>query len=269
MTPDARPILVTGAAGRLGSRVAAALAADGFALRLTDLRPPAAIPKGAEFSAADLATAGAWPALVAGCRAVLHFGGIPNETPGAAAIEAVNIRGTRHVYEAAQLARARVVFASSNHVVGFHERPAPGRPRLPADCAFRPDTHYGLSKMYGEGLARLFWDKHGVESVILRIGSCTEAPMDARMLSTWLSPRDLAALCRAAIEAPMVGCATIWGCSNNPASFWSTDDRGRLGWQPRDSAESWRATLQGTHSDDRIAERFQGGAFCALGHDRS
>jgi uronate dehydrogenase len=266
---DPRPVLVTGAAGRLGSRVASALAAEGVALRLTDLRPPGAIPAGAAFTAADLADPAPWHGLLAGCRAVLHFGGIPNETPGAAAIEAANIRGTRHVYEAARVAGARVVFASSNHVVGFHARPAPGAPLLPADCVFRPDSHYGLSKMHGEGLARLFWDKHGVESVILRIGSCTDAPVDARMLSTWLSPRDLVALCRAAVEAPEVGCATIWGCSDNPASFWGADDRARLGWQPRDSAEPWRAALQGTRSEDPIAERFQGGAFCALDHDRS
>ena len=265
---NGRPVLVTGAAGRLGSRVAAALAAAGFALRLTDLRPPAAIPTGAAFAAADLADPAPWPSLLAGCRAVLHFGGIPNETPGPAAIEAANILGTRHVYEAARAARARVVLASSNHVVGFHDRPAPGAPGLAADCAFRPDTHYGLSKMYGEGLARLFWDKHGVESVILRIGSATEAPVDARMLSTWLSPHDLVVLCRAAIEAPSVGCATIWACSDNPASFWGADDRARLGWQPRDSAEPWRATLEDNRSDDRVAERFQGGVFCALGHDR-
>lgn len=261
-------VLVTGAAGRLGSRVAAMLAAEGMALRLTDLRPPAAVPAGAEFRAADLADPVPWPALVAGCRAVLHFGGLPNETQGAEAIEAVNIRGTRHVYEAARQAGARVVFASSNHVVGFHERPAPGAPRLPAGCAYRPDTQYGLSKMHGEGLARLYWDKHGVESVILRIGSCTEAPTDARMLSTWLSHRDLAALCHAAVVAQRVGCATIWGCSDNPATFWGADDRGRIGWQPQDSAEPWRAALEAIRSDDPVAERFQGGAFCALGHGR-
>ncbi|HZF74404.1 MAG TPA: NAD(P)-dependent oxidoreductase [Acetobacteraceae bacterium] len=263
----AHTVLVTGASGRLGSRVAAMLAAEGFRLRLTDLRAPAALPEGAEFTPADLTDPAPWPGLLAGCRAVLHFGGIPNETPGPEAIEAVNIRGTRHVYEAARLARARVVFASSNHVVGFHARPAPGAPRLHAGCVFRPDTHYGLSKMHGEGLARLYWDKHGVESVVVRIGSCTEAPTDARMLSTWLSPRDLAALCRCATEAAEVGCAVVWGASANPASFWGDDDRARIGWHPKDSAKPWQAALEGLRSGDPVAEHFQGGAFCALGRE--
>lgn len=264
---DPRPVLVSGAVGRLGSRVATILAAEGLALRLTDLCAPAVIPDGVPFAAADLADPTPWPALVAGCRAVLHFGGIPNETPGPEAIEAANIRGTRHVYEAARLTGARVILASSNHVVGFHERPAPGTARLSTEAAFRPDTHYGLSKMYGEGLARLFWDKHGVESVIVRIGSCTDAPTDARMLSTWLSHRDLAALCRAGVEAKEVGCATGWGCSDNPASFWGSDDRARIAWHPADSAERWRAALEDVRSGDPLIERFQGGAFCALGRE--
>jgi uronate dehydrogenase len=258
-------VLVTGASGRLGAGVARALAGAGVALRLTDLRPfPGPLPPGAEMTVADLGERDSIAALAEGCQAILHFGGLPNESQGFEAILHANLRGAYHVFEAARRARARVVFASSNHATGFHERPAPGAPRLDADCAYRPDTLYGLSKVYGEQLGRLYWDKHGIESVHLRIGSCTPEPTDARMLSTWLSPDDLAGLCLAAVAADRTGWAVVWGASANAASFWGVDDRARLGWTPRDSADAWRERLSGQVSGDPVAERFQGGAFCSV-----
>jgi uronate dehydrogenase len=113
-------------------------------------------------------------------------------------------------------------------------------------------------------MGRLYWDKHGVESVQLRIGSCTATPQDARALATWFSHDDLARCCLAAVDAPRTGWAVIWGASANPASFWGVDDRALLGWEPQDSAEAWRAEIEGRVSGDPLVERFQGGAFCAL-----
>ncbi|HEV7267565.1 MAG TPA: NAD(P)-dependent oxidoreductase, partial [Falsiroseomonas sp.] len=144
-------VLITGASGRLGSALAVALSADGFALRLTDLRPfPTALPPGAVFEAADLADAAALARLAQGCRAILHFGGIPNDTPPPEAIAAANLTGVRHVYEAARLAKTRIVFASSNHAMGYHPRPTQPDQRLDAAAPYRPDGLYGLSKVYGE-----------------------------------------------------------------------------------------------------------------------
>jgi uronate dehydrogenase len=263
------PILLTGASGRLGRHLARQLGTEGLRLRLTDRAPfPDPLPAGATFTQADLAEAETVAGLAEGCRAVLHFGGSPNEKPGFEGILDANFRGTFHVFEAARRAGARVVFASSNHAIGFHPRPGADDPRLPADCAYRPDTLYGLSKVYGEQLGRLYWDKHGVESVHLRIGTCTEVPPDARALATWLSPRDLARLCLAAVRAPRTGWAVVWGASANPASFWGEDDRALIGWAPQDSAEAWRAEVQGRVGDDPVAERFQGGVFCSLGMTR-
>ena len=265
----AAPVLLTGASGRLGRAVARRLGAAGITLRLTDLRPfPDPLPPGASFTQADLAEAETIAALAEGCRAILHFGGIPNETPGFEVILNANLRGAFHVFEAARKAGARVVFASSNHTIGFHARPDSEDAKLSSDCAYRPDTLYGLSKLYGEQLGRLYWDKHGVESVHLRIGSCTEVPRDARALSTWLSPDDLARLCLAAIGAPRTGWAVVWGASANPASFWAEDDRGVIGWEPQDSAEPWRGQIAGIVSGDPVAERFQGGTFASLGARR-
>ena len=264
------PVLVTGASGRLGSALAVTLAAEGFALRLTDLRRfPGALPPGAVFEAADLGDAEALARMAEGCRAILHFGGIPNDNPPPEAIAAANLAGVRHVYEAARLAGARVIFASSNHTMGYHARPTRPDRRLDAAAPYRPDGLYGLSKVYGEQMGRLYWDKHGVESVNIRIGSCTPAPTDARMLATWLSPADLAGLCAAAIRAPRTGWAMVWGASNNPASFWAEDDRALIGWAPRDSAEAWRDTVGQLRSADPVAERFQGGSFASRGFSRS
>jgi uronate dehydrogenase len=263
-------VLITGASGRLGSALAVALAGEGFALRLTDLRPfPAALPAGATFEAADLGDAGALARMAQGCRAILHFGGIPNDDPPPEAIAAANLAGVRHVYEAARLAGARVVFASSNHAVGYHPRPARPEDRLDGASPYRPDGLYGLSKVYGEQMGRLYWDKHGVESVNIRIGSCTPTPTDARMLATWLSPGDLARLCIRAIRAPRTGWAMVWGASDNPASFWAGDDRALIGWTPQDSAEAWRGAVAGLRSGDPVSECFQGGAFASRGYSRA
>ncbi|WP_353211775.1 NAD(P)-dependent oxidoreductase [Rhodovarius sp.] len=260
-----RPVLLTGASGRLGHGLAARLAAAGVVLRLTDRHAfPGALPPGASFTQQDLGDAAAIAELALGCGTILHFGGVPNEGPGFESILDANLRGCFHVYEAARAAGARVVFASSNHAFGFHPRPGEAAARLEADCAYRPDTFYGLSKVYGEQMGRLYWDKHAVESVQLRIGSCTATPQDARALATWFSHEDLARFCLAAIAAPRTGWAVIWGASANPASFWGGDDRALLGWEPQDSAEAWRAEIEGRVSADPLVERFQGGAFCAL-----
>ena len=151
---------------------------------------------------------------------ILHFGGVSVEKPFEEVL-GPNIRGLYHIYEAARREGARVLFASSNHAIGFHERSVP----LDDDCQFMPDGYYGLSKVYGEGMGRLYWYKHGVESVLVRIGSCFPEPTEERMLSTWLSYADLCRLCERATLAPRTGCCVIWGASNNSRSFWRRDAR--------------------------------------------
>jgi uronate dehydrogenase len=263
--PDlSKPVLLTGASGALGRQLTKALAAEGFTLRLTDIAPfPDALPKGASFVRADLNDGVALLRQAEGCSTILHFGGVSVERPFEE-ILGPNIRGLYHVYEAARREQARVVFASSNHTIGFHERTE----TLDHDCDMRPDGYYGLSKAYGELMGRMYFDKHGVESVFLRIGSSFPEPVDARMLATWLSYADLCRLVAACIRAERTGAAVVWGASANSRTFWGKDARAKIGWAPQDSADTFAGQLAGKLSGNPIVERYQGGAFCGMEYSR-
>ena len=264
-----KPVLLTGASGALGRVLTRALSDRGWRLRLTDRVPfPDPVPEGARFHLTDLEDGAAVLRIAEGCGTILHFGGISVEHPFETVI-GPNIRGLYHAYEAARREGARMVFASSNHTIGFHERGAV----LDDDCALAPDGFYGLSKAYGEMMGRLYGDKHGVESVFLRIGSCFPEPSDARMLATWLSYGDMTRLVMRATLAPTLGAAgtvVIWGASNNSRmTWWRRDGRGTIGWVPQDSADSYAAALEGKTGGDPVVVRYQGGGFTALDYSRA
>jgi uronate dehydrogenase len=261
----AKPVLLTGASGALGRVLVHSLGALGWKLVLTDIAPfPDAIPSGATFTRADLSDGVAILRLAEGCGAIVHLGGVSTERPFEEVI-GPNIHGLYHIYEAARREQARVIFASSNHSIGFHERTE----AIPVDTQFLPDGYYGLSKAYGELMGRMYWFKHGVESVNVRIGSCFPEPVNARMLATWLSYPDLSRLMERCVLAPKVGHAVIWGASNNARMTWWRDDaRQALGWVPVDSADPFAAQLAGAVSNDPVEERYMGGAFCAMDYTR-
>ena len=261
----AKPVLLTGASGNLGRMLAKALSAKGWTLRLTDISPfPDPVPAGATFTRADLNDGVALLRLAEGCGAIVHMGGISTEKPFEDVL-GPNIRGLYHVYEAARREGARVIFASSNHSVGFHERTG----TIDVEAPFRPDGFYGLSKAYGELMGRLYWFKHGVESVFLRIGSCFPEPVNARMLASWLSYPDLARLVVGCVTTERVGCRVVWGASDNAAmTWWRDDDRAAVGWAPGDSADPFAGQLAGKVSGDAIEERYMGGNFCSLDYSR-
>lgn len=268
-SPQQKPILLTGASGNLGRVLARELAAQGYTLRLTDLTPfPDELPAGATFTKADLNDGVTILQLAEGCHSILHFGGASVDLPFEVVL-GPNLRGLYHIYEAARREGARVLFASSNHSIGFHERPTGNEAKLDADCAFRPDSFYGLSKAYGELMGRLYWDKHGVENLNVRIGSSFPEPIDARMLSTWLSFQDLARLCAAFIEAPKVGHAVVWGASKNATTFWGADHRDRIGWEPQDSSDAFQDKVGNIFSGNPVVERYQGGGYTGNSYSRS
>jgi len=261
----AKPVLLTGASGALGRMLAKALAAEGWTLRLTDIAPfPDPVPPRASFTSADLNDGMTISRLGEGCGAIVHMGGVSVERPFEE-ILGPNIRGLYHIYEVARREKARVVFASSNHSVGFHERTE----AIAADTQFLPDGYYGLSKAYGELMGRLYWFKNGVESVFLRIGSCAPEPYNARALATWLSYPDLARLVIRCVRADSVGCSVIWGASNNSRmTWWRNDARDRIGWRPVDSADPFAGQLAGKVTDDPVIERYMGADFCSIGYSR-
>jgi uronate dehydrogenase len=260
-----KPVLLTGASGALGRVLTRALAEEGWTLRLTDIADfPEPVPEGARFIKADLNDGVALLRLAEGCGAILHFGGVSVERPFEEVL-GPNLRGLYHVYEAARREHARVVFASSNHAIGFHERAE----TIDDDCQLRPDGFYGLSKAYGELMGRLYWDKHGVESVSVRIGSSFPEPVDERMLATWFSYPDLARLIERCVLAERIGCAVIWGASKNARmTWWGRDSRRKIGWEPQDSADSFAGQLTGRTSGNPVAERYQGGGYAAMDYSR-
>lgn len=261
-----KPVLITGASGNLGRMLAEYLAAAGWSLQLTDIMPfPDAVPDGATFTKADLNDGVTLLRLAEGCQAIVHLGGVSVERPFEEII-GPNIRGLFHIYEAARREGARVIFASSNHSIGFHERTE----TIGADTQFQPDGFYGLSKAYGELMGRLYWFKHGVESVNIRIGSCFPEPVNARMLATWLSYPDLARLMERCVLTAKTGCCVVWGASDNKRMTWWRDDaREALGWTPKDSADPFAGQLGGKVSGDPVEERYMGGVFCSMGYSRS
>ena len=263
-----RTVLLTGAAGGIGTLMRGLLPAHGHELRLLDHVAVDPGPEPVHYT--DLADLAALREAVRGVDAVLHLAGISLESTFDRVLRA-NIEGTYHLYEAVrQEGVRRVVFASSNHAVGFHPRPRhPGR--VPAaeligpGAARRPDTFYGLSKCFGEDLAQLYWDKHGIETVSVRIGSCFPEPTSVRMLSLWLSPADGARLFHAALTAPDVGHTVVYGSSANTRAWWDLGTARALGYEPRDDSEAYADKLLaelGPDDPDAPDQANLGGPFC-------
>ena len=257
-------LLLTGAAGNLGRLLRPRLKAYCERLRVSDIAPLGEAAPGEELHPAALQDKAAVHGLLAGVDAVVHFGGLSVEHAFAAMLPA-NIVGSFNLYEAARLHGVkRIVVASSNHVNGFHKQGA----MLAADSPVRPDGYYGLSKAYGENLAQFYWDRYGIETVSLRIGSCVPEPIDRRMLATWLSHDDLERLIVAALAALQVGHTVIFGMSDNPAAWWDNSSAAHLGYRPQDSAEPYRAAIEAqpaAFQPDTPAAQFQGGVFVTNG----
>ncbi|MQY12321.1 Uronate dehydrogenase [Streptomyces sp. RB5] len=235
-----RTLLLTGAAGGVGTLMRERLPSYGYGLRLMDLVPVDGEP---DAVTADLNDEPALREAVRGADAILHLAGISLESSFEKILHA-NIAGTHAVYEAARAEGVRrVVLASSNHAVGFTPTPFDGRTVAAADTPHRPDSFYGLSKCFGEDLAQLYWDKHGIETVSVRIGSCFPEPTSVRMLSIWLSPDDAARLFHAALTAPSVGHTVVYGSSANTRGWWDLTAARELGYEPRDDSERFAKKL--------------------------
>ncbi|XHS76299.1 NAD-dependent epimerase/dehydratase family protein [Burkholderiaceae bacterium UC74_6] len=257
-------ILLTGAAGNLGRVLRPRLKRYCNKLRLSDMADLGLAAEGEELFNTRLEDKAAVSALLEGVDAVIHFGGLSTEHDFESILEA-NIRGSFHIFDAARKHGVkRVIFASSVHATGFYKQSETITPQ----AAARPDGNYGLSKAFGEDLAQFYFDRYGVESVSVRIGSCWPEPVDRRMLASWLSFDDMERLLVACLTAPVVGHSTIYGVSDNRQTWWDNNSARHIGYKPKDSSEQFRLKLEAKqpHIDtkDPVA-MYQGGAFVTLG----
>jgi len=260
--PALKTVLLTGAAGTLGRALAPPLRTVCERLVPSDLAEPLAALGDPRAVPCDLADAEAVHNLLAGVDAIVHLGGVSVEKPFDVVLPA-NIVGAYNLYEAARRQGVkRIVFASSNHVTGCYRQDE----RVATTDPARPDGYYGLSKLYGEGLASMYFDRYGIESVCLRIGSGTPAPIDRRGLSTWLSLGDLARLVIAALSAPDVGFLVAYGTSDNARSWWDTAAAWeRLGYVPQDASEPFAPQVQHLLQPPGPMTELQGGLFLGIG----
>jgi uronate dehydrogenase len=252
-------VALSGASGNIGQVLRPALLDRGVDLRsaggrrpLTPLRP------GEDVCHGDLRDPAVVDRLLEGVDVLIHMAGTSVERPLPEIIEN-NLVGLHAVYEGARRHRVkRVVFASSNHAIGMY----PVEEKLRLDCAFRPDGFYGLSKVWGEAMTRMYWDKHGIEGIAVRIGSALLRPAEFRHLSTWLGHEDLLQLMMRCIEAPDIGYLVVWGVSNNTRSYWDQTGAERLGYRPVQNAEDYaEEILKQENPLDSIARQHQGGSF--------
>ena len=266
MTPSPRfeRLLLTGAAGGLGKVLRERLKPFTRVLRISDREDLGATREGEEVALCDLGDRAGVLRLLQGVDAVAHFGGISVEGAFDPILQS-NIAGVYNLYEAVRRNGVkRVVFASSNHVTGFYKQSE----TIDADDPVRPDGLYGVSKAFGENLSRFYFDRYGIETVCLRIGSSFPKAKDRRMLSTFLSYDDLVELVRCSLFAPRVGHTIAFGMSNNSRVWWDNSKAAHLGFQPRDSADAQRARVESEApplDPSDPAAIYQGGAFVHAG----
>ncbi len=259
-------VLITGAAGDIGTRLRKILRGVYPYLRASDIRKPADLAAGDDFIPADLTDHAQVEKAVAGMEGVIHLGGHAVEGSWQTILNA-NIIGCYNLFEAARRAGVkRVVFASSNHAIGFYPRSQ----RIGVDVQVRPDSRYGVSKAFGEALGSLYADKHGLRVTCLRIGNVADMPADERRLSIWVKPEDLAQLMRIGLEHPDIHFEIFYGVSDNAASFWDNSRAAHFGYRPQGRAEDYRQqalAAQAKLTPDPIGARYQGGPFCSAEYD--
>src|SRR5258705_5094737 len=253
-----KTILITGAAGDVGTHLRRELAGK-YVLRASDLRSLKKINKEERFVRADISKMPDALRITKGVHAVIHLGGYSVEGPWEGILNA-NIIGCYNVFEAARRNGVkRILFPTSNHATGFYRRDQTIDHRVYP----KPDSRYGVSKVFGEALGSLYADKYGMQVFNMRLGNVGPVPLDKRRLSIWLSPRDLAQLVTIGIEHPDIHFEIVYGVSNNQRSWYDNSNAYRLGYQPQDDSEAGAAAVLAREKPgaDPRAELYQGGGF--------
>ena len=255
-------VLITGAAGDIGSRLRQSLRGVYPVLRLSDIAPLGEAAEGEELMPADVTNAAAMEKICEGVDGVVHLGGMAVENNWDVILNS-NIIGVYNLFEAARKQGVkRIVFATSNHAVGFYRRDTV----IDHTVTVKPDSRYGLSKAFGEAVGSLYADKYGLEVLCIRIGNVADKPIDKRRLAIWISPGDLTQLVRIGLEHPEIKYEIVYGVSDNARSWYDNSNAFRLGYRPEDKAEDYAEAVlavEPEHAPGDITEIYQGGTFVA------
>ena len=255
-------ILLTGAGGRLGSYLREPLSKICTELVSTDIKKNIGkLNKNEKYISADLANFDQICEITKDVSFVCHFGALVDELPFNEML-GPNFIGSYNVWESARLNNCkRVIYASSIHAVGMYKRTKTLRPKTP----HRADGFYGLSKCFTENLARMYFDKCGIESVCLRIATCSPVTT-ARSLTSWLSYDDLIQLVMRSIDTTYTGYSVVYGVSDNDRSNLSNIDSGHLGFKPKDNAEVYASKIFADDLTEELADegnKLHGGPFAS------
>jgi uronate dehydrogenase len=244
-------ILVTGAAGGIGTRLRKLMKGLYPSIRWSDIRKPDDFAADEDFVVADLTDLAAVKDIVAGVDGIVHLGGYSIEGPWETILNS-NIIGCYNLFEAAyRTGVKRVVFASSNHAMGFYPR----------------TQRIG----FGEAVGAFYADKHGLRVTCLRIGNVGDAPLDQRRLAIWLKPEDLVQLIRIGLEHRDIRFEIFYGASDNADAWWDNSNARRFGYKPVGKADDYREqalAAQAKLPPDPVGDRYQGGPFCSDEYDR-
>jgi uronate dehydrogenase len=246
-------IVLTGAAGKLARRLRASLSQQCRELRITDILPLETLRANETVVPCDLSDGEAAARLLQGADAVVHFAGYPREASWDVLVPANLISITNLWEQSLKAGVKRIVYASSNHAIGFH----PTERLIGVDAEVKPDSRYGVTKVFAEAMARFYYDKFGIESLGLRIGRCEDKPTDERMLSTWLHPEDMIQLVELGLTRPLKA-DLIYGVSRNSKAWWVNPDWPEFGYQPRHSADDYVLPPEAAAGP---VWRYQGGLF--------
>jgi uronate dehydrogenase len=256
-------ILITGAAGKIGNALRKGLRGSYSLIRLLDIAPLGTAEADEEIHSGDIRDIAAVEKSMNGIDCVVHLAGASEEAEWEKVLP-LNIEGCYNVFEGARRQGVkRIVFASSNHAVGFHRRER----FIGSTVAPRPDSRYGVSKVFGEALGRLYADKHGLSVACLRIGTfrTPDRPVDARGLLTWISHRDMVQLARRCIDHPNYHFVIVYGVSKNLRNRWDNANVKFLGYCPEDDSEVFAAKILAEgKKENEIAAQFHGAHYCPM-----
>jgi uronate dehydrogenase len=262
-----KSILMTGAAGRIGTFLRPHLAGK-YRLRLSDIKPVRDLRPGETFMRADVSKLSDMLRITKGVDAVVHFGGQSGEHDWDHILSA-NIIGFYNALEAARRNGVkRFLVATSNHAVGFYRCDQTIDHRVYP----KPDSRYGVSKVFNEALASLYADRYGMQMFCMRIGNVNHSPIDRRRLAIWISARDMAQLVTIGIEKPDLHFEIVYGISDNARAWFDNANAFRLGYRPQDGSESYAEEILKRDGPPGTspADIYQGGGHCmAEGGTRS